>query len=114
MSTLMHIKASPRDRSYSTKAAEAFKASYLEANPESKIDLLDVFEEDLPVFNGKVLEAKYAILSGGQPDESQKEEWKAIEDVIDRFKAADAYLFSLPMWNFGIPYRLKQLIDIIT
>jgi FMN-dependent NADH-azoreductase len=27
---------------------------------------------------------------------------------------ADAYLFSVPMWNAGVPYVLKQWIDIIT
>src|SRR4030066_43000 len=26
---------------------------------------------------------------------------------------AEKSLFSLPMWNFGIPYRLKHFIDII-
>ena len=27
---------------------------------------------------------------------------------------ADKYLFSVPMWNFGIPYPLKHYIDVIT
>jgi len=31
-----------------------------------------------------------------------------------QFTAADAYLFSVPMWNAGVPYVLKQWIDIIT
>jgi FMN-dependent NADH-azoreductase len=33
---------------------------------------------------------------------------EAIEEVIERFKSADWYLFSLPMWNFGVPYVLKH------
>ena len=33
--------------------------------------------------------------------------------LIDQFKAADAYVFAIPMWNFGIPYILKQYIDLI-
>jgi FMN-dependent NADH-azoreductase len=33
--------------------------------------------------------------------------------VIAHFKEADKYVVSLPMWNFGIPYRLKQYIDIL-
>ena len=33
--------------------------------------------------------------------------------MIERFKSADWYLFSLPMWNFGVPYVLKHLIDVI-
>ncbi|MBF8258907.1 MAG: azoR, partial [Actinobacteria bacterium] len=43
----------------------------------------------------------------------QKAAWKAVEGVIERFKGADKYLFSLPMWNFGIPYKLKHYIDVI-
>jgi FMN-dependent NADH-azoreductase len=34
-------------------------------------------------------------------------------DVCEEFKAADKYVFSLPMWNFGIPYKLKHYIDVL-
>ncbi len=27
---------------------------------------------------------------------------------------ADHYVFAVPIWNGGLPYRLKQYIDIIT
>ena len=33
---------------------------------------------------------------------------------LDRKLAADAYVFAVPMWNYMIPYRLKQYIDCIT
>ena len=113
MSTLLHIKASPRDRSYSTKVADAFKTAYLDSHPEDTIDEFDIFAEELPSFDGYKLDAKYAIFRQGHPNEEQKEAWSEVERVIERVTSADAYLFSLPMWNFGIPYRLKQLIDII-
>lgn len=32
--------------------------------------------------------------------------------VIDRFVAADRYLIATPMWNFGVPHRLKQHVDV--
>src|SRR5690606_31204378 len=32
---------------------------------------------------------------------------------IERFKTADLYLISTPMWNFHIPYMLKHYIDLI-
>ena len=34
--------------------------------------------------------------------------------VFDTFNDADHYLFSVPMWNFNIPYKLKHYIDIVT
>jgi FMN-dependent NADH-azoreductase len=34
--------------------------------------------------------------------------------MFERFAAADIYLFSVPMWNAGIPYILKQFIDVVS
>src|SRR5512141_2414129 len=39
--------------------------------------------------------------------------WQHVVETVDRFKSADKVLVSSPMWNFGIPYRLKQYIDVI-
>ena len=33
--------------------------------------------------------------------------------TINHFKGFDKYVLSSPMWNFGVPYRLKQYIDVI-
>lgn len=114
MSSLLYVKASPRDGSFSTQAAAAFLDEYKKVHPKNSIDTLNVFTEPLPSFDGPALDAKYAIFRSGKPDEIQKKAWSAIEAVINRFKSAEAYLFSIPMWNFGIPYRLKQLFDVIT
>ena len=34
--------------------------------------------------------------------------------LLERFSSADEYLFSVPMWNHGIPYILNQLIDVVS
>ena len=49
----------------------------------------------------------------------RKQRWRpssvqASRGVFDRFAAADVYVFNTPMWNHGVPYMLKQWIDIIT
>ncbi|MDD5422569.1 MAG: NAD(P)H-dependent oxidoreductase, partial [Candidatus Omnitrophica bacterium] len=56
---------------------------------------------------------KYMLLSGKEVDKNMKDAWKNIERYINDFLSADDYLVSTPMWNFGIPYPLKQYIDII-
>jgi len=61
-----------------------------------------------------VLEAKYAVLHGKDHTSQQAAAWKAVVDAFDRFNRADKFVFSVPMWNFGIPYKLKHLIDVIT
>ncbi len=114
MSTLLYILASPRgQRSYSTQAADAFVASYRQAHPEDQVKTLNVFTENLPNFDGFTLQAKYSILHGQKQNPQEVAAWKAVETVIEEFKSADKYLFAVPMWNFGIPYRLKHYLDVI-
>ena len=67
----------------------------------------------LPEFDGHVIDSKYVILHGLEHTDEQRQAWKGVEDVIEQFTQADKYLFSLPMWNFGIPYKLKHYIDVI-
>jgi FMN-dependent NADH-azoreductase len=33
--------------------------------------------------------------------------------LIQRFQNADRIVLGTPMWNFGLPYKLKQLIDLV-
>src|SRR3990172_6176688 len=114
MAKLLYVEASPRkERSASIEAAKAFVGEYRKTHPGDTVDTLDIWTTPLPEFNGEVIDAKYAILHGQEQTPGQKAAWKAVEAVIERFKGADKYLFSLPMWNFGIPYRLKHFIDVL-
>src|SRR6516225_3560146 len=114
MAKLLYIQASPRkDRSRSTQVARTFLAAYQKSRPDDSIETLDLWATSLPRFDGATIEAKYAILQGQAHTPGQAQAWKSVVDVIERFKSADKYLFSLPMWNFGIPYVLKHFIDVI-
>jgi FMN-dependent NADH-azoreductase len=53
------------------------------------------------------------VIAGQQQNAAQKTAWDEIVKIANRFISADRYLFAVPMWNGGIPYRLKQYIDII-
>lgn len=112
MSTLLLIEASPRG----ADAASAQAAShFLEALPEVvTVDRLPLFETDLPAFDATLAAAKYATMSGQSLPAELAGPWAAVEALVDRFKAADHYLFAVPMWNFGVPYILKQYVDLIT
>ena len=115
MANLLYIESSPRKaRSHSSAVAEVFLTAYQAAHPTDRIDRLDLWAIDLPRFDGDALNAKYSIMHGGQPSASEQAAWRGIEQVFQRFNAADKYLFSVPMWNFGLPYRLKHYIDVIT
>jgi FMN-dependent NADH-azoreductase len=115
MSTLLHVSASPRGASSDSLAlAGAFCDAHRRARPDVVVEQLDLFDGKLPAFGHLAAEAKIAVFSGGQPSAGQQAEWDAARAVFDRFAAADAYLFSVPMWNAGVPYVLKQWIDIIS
>ena len=53
-------------------------------------------------------------MHGEQPSASERTAWAEVEALFARFNAADKYLFSVPMWNLGLPYILKHYIDVIT
>jgi FMN-dependent NADH-azoreductase len=114
MAKLLYIEASPRkSRSKSIEVAQTFLSTLQATYSSVELDKLDLWATELPRFDGDTLEAKYAILQGQSHTPEQAKAWKRVETVIERFKSADWYLFSLPMWNFGIPYVLKHLIDVI-
>jgi FMN-dependent NADH-azoreductase len=114
MAKLLYIEASPRkSRSKSIEVAQTFLSTLQATYSSVELDKLDLWATELPRFDGDTLEAKYAILHGQSHTPEQAKAWKRVETVIERFKSADWYLFSLPMWNFGIPYVLKHLIDVI-
>jgi len=50
----------------------------------------------------------------GEMDGTKQSAWDHVVKITQRFIDADHYVFAVPMWNGGVPYKLKQYIDIIT
>jgi FMN-dependent NADH-azoreductase len=114
MSKLLHIEASPRGaRSASVTVAQHFIEAYKAGHPNDTVETLDLWHASLPEFDGATIDAKYAIMHGQSFTPEQQQAWQAVTKVAEQFKSADKYLFSLPMWNFGIPYKLKHFIDVL-
>lgn len=114
MAKLLYIESSPRKaRSKSIQVAVAFLDAYQSANPGDEVVTLDLWDKALPEFDGYTIDAKYQVLHGQDFDDAQQKAWQAVVDVCDEFKSADKYVISLPMWNFGIPYKLKHYIDVL-
>jgi FMN-dependent NADH-azoreductase len=115
MAMLLYIEASPRkDRSASIEVSRAFLKAYRAVNPHDEIETLDIWASDLPSFNDEALAAKYAGLNGTPLTTEQKTVWDDIHRLAAPFLAADKLLLAVPLWNFGISYRLKELIDLIS
>ncbi len=114
MKRLLHIIATPRGvDSRTLQVSRAFLENFGKKFSECKIDELNVTIEKLPQLTVKAVTGKYVLLGGKDLSGELKSAWSQIELHIERFLSADAYLVSTPMWNFSIPYQLKQYIDII-
>jgi len=114
---LLFIEASPRkENSCSSRVANAFVGAYQKANPDHKVEHLPLFDIELPSFTAEGANQKMAqivdMISGGTGIEATGE-WAGVVQEIERLRSADKVVVSSPMWNFSIPYRLKQYLDIV-
>ena len=111
---VLHINASSRgENSQSLAVARRLIAELAKSKPIA-VDELDLFDCNLPPFDAAAVGAKMALFTGTEADSEQKRAWAKVKAVFDRFAAADLYVFNVPLWNNGIPYILKQFIDIVT
>ena len=111
---LLHVIATPRGHESNTlRVADVFVESMHARYPDLSVDLVDLFNQDLPAVVGDNIESKYTLMVGQPIDKRHKEAWGQIELLVQHFVSADVYLISTPMWNFSIPYALKYYIDSI-
>lgn len=115
MSKVLYIEASPLEsRSHSIAVSRAFLDAYRVAHPHDEIERLDLWQLTLPPFDGQTIEAKFAVLRRNEFTPQQLERWEAVRKISRHFNDADKYVFSVPMWNFSVPYALKHYIDVVT
>ena len=109
---LLHIAASPRGHQSESRAVAAtFLDTFREVSPDVPVEEFDLWDGTLPPFGPEAAAAKMAVFAGEEPRGAA---WSAAIDTFRRFDSADRYVFSVPMWNGGIPYILKQFIDVVS
>ena len=113
MPKLLHLACSPRADSESAAGARIFLDQFRRVRPDWDIDLMDLWRDHLPEFTGEILDAKYARLNGKAFTDAQRDGFAEAERIAIRLSLADRVLISTPMWNFSIPYKLKQWLDVI-
>jgi FMN-dependent NADH-azoreductase len=112
---LLHISASPRgEQSESLAIARTFLDALRDSHPDISIAEWDLWDGTLPAFGPDAAAAKMAIFAGTEPQGAAADAWAAATAAFRRFDDADFYLFSVPMWNHGVPYILKQFIDVVS
>lgn len=107
---LLHIIGSPRgERSRSRSVADHFVGHLIEADVEE----LDLWTEELPELDGPMLESRYRLIGGENVEIGFEARWNELRSRVAHLLSFDVWLFSVPMWNFGMPYRLKHYLDLI-
>jgi FMN-dependent NADH-azoreductase len=111
---LLEIQSSPRGES---SDSIALTKSFIEAcksdNASIVVDTLNVWNERLPEFDYEAIGAKYKAVKHETMTEAESDVWERIQLLIQRFQSADRIVLGTPMWNFGLPYKLKHLIDLV-
>ncbi|QYY34247.1 NAD(P)H-dependent oxidoreductase (plasmid) [Cupriavidus pinatubonensis] len=108
------MACSPRENSQSRLVAEALLETYTATRPDAHVDVLDLWDLQLPEMREDVLNAKYAIFARREHTAAQAAAWETVKREAARLLDYDVLLFSTPMWNWSRPYRLKHYIDVIT
>ncbi|XP_020901351.2 uncharacterized protein LOC110239934 [Exaiptasia diaphana] len=110
---ILHLNCSGSDdRSWTGIGSETFFKSYKKIYPHHKIKEINLWDKDLLKYNLSHVASKMRMVSG-EEQAGDKENLTAVEDMITTLYSADKLVISSPMWNYGVPYVLKQYIDCI-
>lgn len=107
--TLLHLDSSSRlDGSQSRQVAATFSASWQRTHPADPVVYRDLAHEPLP----HLVEA---VRAADVPETDRSDAGRAAlalqDEVIEQFLAAETYLLSLPMYNYGVPSQFKAYLD---
>ncbi|MFX3625287.1 MAG: FMN-dependent NADH-azoreductase [Ectobacillus sp.] len=114
MKKVLFITANPNPASFGLAVGTEFIEAYKQANPADEVIAIDLFNTNVPMIDGEVLDAWGKLAGGTAFDElnsSQQEKIAAMEANLEQFMNADRYVFVTPMWNFSYPPVVKAYID---
>jgi FMN-dependent NADH-azoreductase len=115
MVRLLHIESCPRgDITYSFSLSKVFLEVYKEFHSSDTIEVMNLWKIDFPPVIGEMVKARYAEIDSHKWTSNNAEAWPMIKRYAEHFKSADKYLITIPTWSFGIPYVLKEYIDVVT
>ncbi|WP_433968704.1 FMN-dependent NADH-azoreductase [Tunturiibacter gelidiferens] len=110
MPTLLVVNSSPfHETSVSRHLSEEFVQNWKQANPNGRVITRDLASSDLKTIDAAWVGAAYTPKDARTPEQNQA---LALSDtLLGELKAADEYVFGVPMHNFAVPSVLKLWID---
>jgi FMN-dependent NADH-azoreductase len=99
------------DAHFSQKLLKGFLAKYDAKFSRNDLDIVNLYEEDLPSIGKDLLTLWGAQMAGQALTEEQKALSARQMRYLDLFQAAKRVVFVSPLYNFNLPSRLKDFID---
>ncbi|WP_312251165.1 NAD(P)H-dependent oxidoreductase [Streptococcus parasuis] len=115
MATVLIVKAHPLDpqKSYALRALEEFETRFASLHPEDMIEIVDVFEDEIPTLDKPLLEAMAAAKKGEEIASEQAERLERYNAFTQQFLLADKIVVVNPLWNLNVPSQLVSWINTI-
>ncbi|HFI0414979.1 TPA: FMN-dependent NADH-azoreductase [Streptococcus suis] len=115
MATVLIVKAHPLDpqKSYALRALEEFETRFASLHPEDRIEIVDVFEDQIPTLDKPLLEAMAAAKKGEEIVSEQAERLERYNAFTQQFLSADKIVVVNPLWNLNVPSQLVSWINTI-
>ena len=115
MATVLIVKAHPLDpqKSYALRALEEFETRFASSHPEDMIEIVDVFEDEIPTLDKPLLEAMAAAKKGEEIASEQAERLERYNAFTQQFLSADKIVVVNPLWNLNVPSQLVSWINTI-
>ena len=118
MSKILIIKAHPRTSAYSQviSGLEIFIKAYQEIHPLDELEIVDVFNDEIPGLDDDILGAWDELRAGkslSSLTEIQQTKLKQYDTYAAQFLAADKIVIANPLWNQSIPAKLQQWIEAV-
>ncbi|MBA4495737.1 FMN-dependent NADH-azoreductase [Paenactinomyces guangxiensis] len=115
MATVLYITANPKPEylSVSLQVGREFLNTYKSVNPQDTIIELDLYKIDIPLLDSDVFKGWQKSVKGFPLNISERRKLNRINELTDQFVFADKYIFVTPLWNFGLPPKMKAYFDAV-
>lgn len=110
---ILHINSSGSDeRSWTGVASKTFFNAYKSKHCRHVIKEINLWDKDLLQYDLSHVASKMRMVSG-EDQPYDKENFQPVERMIKTLFSVNKLVVSCPMWNYSIPYVLKQYIDCV-
>jgi FMN-dependent NADH-azoreductase len=110
MATLLHIDSSAMPAgSVSKDIATTFRKAWQEADPEGTVTHRDLGLNPVPPLLAEGITAAFVPEEARTPEQTAA--FAARTELVEEVLAADAYLLTVPMYNWAVPATFKTWLD---